>query len=202
MTNEWHHLVWTNFTPLPQFENAYTFHHGPIYWLALGYSYLCGTIIIIRLIKLLLNYHDLYRLQSLALLFFGAFPYIFGLLYSFGFNPFPELDLMPLGFSIGMLGISASIMFLHLFDLVPIGRNLLVESIQDGLIMVNQAGKVVDINPAAQRLLDPCLLQVGDKIVKLEDPIRSSFDHPPFKAEILIQSPEVRLVRNQYEPIV
>ncbi|HIK14167.1 MAG TPA: diguanylate cyclase [Leptolyngbyaceae cyanobacterium M33_DOE_097] len=40
-----------------------------------------------------------------------------------------------------------------MLDLVPIARDLLIENMQDGVIVLDKLHRVVDINPAAQRLI-------------------------------------------------
>ena len=42
------------------------------------------------------------------------------------------------------------IYFYKLFDLSPIARELLVDSMIDGMIVINQNNQIVDLNPAAK----------------------------------------------------
>jgi diguanylate cyclase (GGDEF)-like protein len=202
MTNEWHYLFWTGFTPLPGSENAFIFHHGPFYWLALTYNYLCRTISVALIIRNLLQFHGLFRFQSAVLLVSSAFPYFAGLAYSFGFNPFPALDILPLAFSLAGLGIVFSTVFLHMFDRVPIGRNLLVEKMQDGLIVINQRHQVVEINPAALNLLAPVSLQLGDSIVKAGDRIATQFANMSPRAEIEMDGLSPRCLELMTTPLI
>lgn len=175
MTNEWHYLFWTGFTSLPAIPNGYEFHHGFFYWLALAFNYSCGTFAFVRIAKNIVQFRGVYRLQSITLLSVSIFPFVAGLAYSLNSNPFPGLDILPLAFSLSGAGIVVSVAFLRLFDLVPVGRSMLVENMQDGLIVVNQSLQVVDINPAARRLLEPIRLNVGESIAKAGDVLASHF---------------------------
>jgi diguanylate cyclase (GGDEF)-like protein len=184
MTNEWHYLFWTGFTPLPGIINGYDFRHGFFYWLALAFNYSCGTITVFQIIRNAIQFRGIYRLQSITLLIFSIFPYAAGLAYSLGTNPFPGLDILPLAFSLGGLGIVICVVFMRLFNLVPVGRNVLVENMQDGLIVVNSSLQIVDINPAACRLLEPIHLRVGESIMKAGELISDHFTEKEPRVEI------------------
>ena len=158
ITNEYHYLFYTGFEHIAGTINGYNFLHGPIYWIALSYNYACGIASIIMIYLNTRRTTSIYRLQSLVLLISSTFPFFSGLMYSFGLNPIPGMDILPVGFSISGLGIVFSVVFLRMFDLVPLSRNLLVENLQDGVVVLDSRKQVVDINPSARQLLD------GDEI--------------------------------------
>jgi diguanylate cyclase (GGDEF)-like protein/PAS domain S-box-containing protein len=154
LTNEWHHLHWTGFVPVPgEYEN-YIYLHGPSFWLSLAYNYLCATGFVLLIVAGLINSTRKYRQQYRALLFSSSFPYVAGIVYSFGFNPYPGLDILPIATSIAGLGIVLTILFLHMFDLIPVARNMLVENMSDMVIVIDQEGRVLDINMAARNFFD------------------------------------------------
>jgi diguanylate cyclase (GGDEF)-like protein/PAS domain S-box-containing protein len=49
--------------------------------------------------------------------------------------------------------IALSIFRFQLFDLVPVARDTLVEKMLDGILVLDEQSRVVDINPAARRLI-------------------------------------------------
>ena len=153
MTNEWHYWYWTGFEPVKGAVNLYIYHHGPVYWIALAYNYLCATGVVFLLLRNLFLSRGIYRLQFLAFLLSSVFPYISGLVYSGSLNPFPGLDFLPLAFSLAGLGVVLSILLLRVFDLVPVARNTLVEMMSDGVLVLDSRQRVVDINPAALSIL-------------------------------------------------
>lgn len=184
MTNELHYQFWTDFTPLPEITNGYDFEHGIFYWVALTFNYTCGTIAVIQIVKNIIQFRGIYRLQFSIMLIASVFPYAAGLIYSLGSNPFPGLDILPIAFSIAGMGIVISVVFLRLFELVPIGRNVLVENMQDGLIVIDRTMQIVDINPAACRLLKPVCLSIGDPISKAGLEITNQFVNYGTRIEI------------------
>jgi PAS domain S-box/diguanylate cyclase (GGDEF) domain len=130
----------------------------------LFYNYACGITSIILIYLNTRRATAIYRLQSLVLLISSAFPFFSGLMYAFGRNPIPGMDILPVGFSISGLGIVFSVVLLRMFDLVPLSRNLLVENLQDGVVVLDSRKQVVDINPAALQLLDGGEIKLGATI--------------------------------------
>ena len=41
----------------------------------------------------------------------------------------------------------------HLFDLMPIARSLVIESLQDAMLVLDAQDRIVELNPAAARLI-------------------------------------------------
>ena len=190
MTNESHHLFWTGFQRITGTPNGYAFLHGPFYWISLFFNYLCGFVTIIFILQNTIRYTGIYRIQSLVALIVSAFPFIAGLLYSTGLNPVPGMDILPVGFSIGGFGIALSVAFIRMFDLVPVSRTLLVENLQDGVVVLDNRKQIVDINPAAIRLLDGEKINVGTTISH-EGAFWGIFDHPDQPLEIQRKNNEI-----------
>ncbi len=82
-----------------------------------------------------------------------AFPFLAIQSSIWGFSPLP-------GFNIGPLA-NATVVFvywfglsrLHLFDLKPVAHSIILERMTDAMLIVDNSGRVVDLNPAARVLL-------------------------------------------------
>ena len=168
MTNEYHFLFWSGFEDITGTRNSYVFLHGPVFWVTQFYSYLCGVIVIGMIIRNVFKSSGFLRRQSIVMLISSFFPFMAGLLYIFDLNPMPSLDLLSIGYSISGLGMVISIMFLHMFELLPISRSLLVENLQDGVIVIDKELRIIDINPSAKQMLENNSLKPGDSIEKIE----------------------------------
>jgi signal transduction histidine kinase len=48
---------------------------------------------------------------------------------------------------------SLALFRLHMFDLIPVAREMVVEQMQDGLVVLDTQQRVVDLNPAAEKIL-------------------------------------------------
>lgn len=130
--------------------------HGPAFWVNVAYSYLVlllGTFLLCSLIWVLVRSAHLYRGQVSALLIAVLAPWLGNALTIFGGNPFPRLDLTPFAFTVSGLAVAWSLFRFRLLDLVPVARAAVIESMSDIVIVVDQQNRIVDLNPAAQRVL-------------------------------------------------
>jgi PAS domain-containing protein len=153
-TNDLHGLVWSSFTPstVPG-GNVLLYGHGPWYWISLIYYavvVLAATGILVRAAVSVLR---LYLRQTIILVAGVAAPWIGEALSLMPFNPFPGLDLPPIGFAFTGVFLLLGMSRFALFDIVPVARSLLIERMGDGLVVVDARGRVVDINPAALEAL-------------------------------------------------
>ncbi len=101
----------------------------------------------------------LYRKQTLVIIVAALLPGLTNLAYLSGFSPFPNLDLSPFTFSgMGILLIFG-LFHLRILNVMPVARDVLIENMRDGVLVLNNDGMLVDINPAGQRLagLSPSL---------------------------------------------
>lgn len=192
MTNENHNYFWTGFEHISGTLNGYIFLHGPFYWIMLIFNYVCGTIVVLLILRNLIRYSGYYRKQSIAMLIASLFPFIAGLAYTFNLNPIPGLDLLSIGFSLSGLGIVFSIVFLRLFDILPVSRNLLVENLHDGVIVLDNKKRIVDINPAAKRMLSNKKLKIGDPINKADAKFHDAFNQTKYPIELQLNNSEVQ----------
>ncbi len=153
-TNEQHRLIWPRITPdssMPGMMLVY--EHGIGVWVNMVYAYsllLLGTIWLVRVI---LRSPQLYRRQAGALLVGVAIPWVGNALYLAGLRPLPGLDVTPIAFALTGLMMGWGIFRFQMLDIVPVARDALIESISDGVLVLDASNRVVDINPAACRLI-------------------------------------------------
>lgn len=152
-TNEWHGWVWTGFSPDPTGRNVLVYHHGPAFWVYIGYSYLLFITIIVTLAKDFFRANRLYRWQISTMIVAGVAIAVSGVLYLTPLNPIPGFDWTPIGTASAGLVFLWGILNFRLLDLVPIARAVLVEQLVDGIVVLDPMRRLVDINPAAQRML-------------------------------------------------
>jgi len=127
--------------------------YGPWFWAYTAYAYAllgAGTLLILQLV---VSARSLYRGQALALLITVVAPWTGNLIFVTGYSPVENLDLTPFMFLIsGAAGIAALTQF-KLLESVPvssrIARESVVESMDDGVVVVDGDDAIVDINPRA-----------------------------------------------------
>ncbi len=154
-TNDWHGLVWaaiTPVTPAPGARLIYTY--GPVAWFHLAYAYSLLAVGTGVLIFTAWRSDQLYRRQATALIAGALLPWFGNLLYFFGLTPWPGLDLTPLaflltGFLIAWIGYRP-----RMFDLAPLARDILLNSVSDGVLVLDNQSRLVAINRVVQEWLE------------------------------------------------
>ncbi|MCG7852833.1 MAG: diguanylate cyclase [Methanosarcinaceae archaeon] len=126
---------------------------GVWFWIQSFVSYL---LIVIGLTLITLDYlHSpkLYRRQTLFILAGVFFAVILNIAYAFFLQKYAPIDITPVGFSVSVLFVSYGLFYGRTFDLIPIAHQILVESMQDNLIVLDDHERIIDINPSAEQLI-------------------------------------------------
>jgi PAS domain S-box-containing protein len=158
-------LVWTNQFHGLMYARVYSDTSGPFIMLQVTYgpwfvvhtifSYSLLILGTVRLIQVVLPSPRPYRGQAAALLVAAFFPWLGNALHITRLGPFPGLDLTPFAFALTGLMAALALHRFRLLDIVPVARNAVIECMDDALIVLDEQSRVVDLNPAAVRVLGP-----------------------------------------------
>lgn len=125
---------------------------GPMGWANIAYSYalVAGGVAMIFLL-ILRSRHNNGR-RAVILLLIGLVPLIADVFYVSGRTPLRGLDLTPVGFILVALALAGGITGLRLSDILSVSRREVIENMRDGLVVLDPAFRVIDLNPAARQL--------------------------------------------------
>lgn len=151
-TNEFHHLYYTS---LPPAENGglLTLPHGPWYPVNLTYSYAVIVIALALITLTALRLGPLGRKQYLLILFASLVPWASSLYSEIELIASTGLDLTPISFGFSGILLTISLFRNSFLDLIPVARSHLIETMQDGVLVLDWQNRVVDINPAMEKFL-------------------------------------------------
>jgi diguanylate cyclase (GGDEF)-like protein len=130
------------------------FDGGPWFWTNVIYLYglmLLGTIL---LAKAYLRTPRLQRGQVGTLLLGSLIPWIVNILCLAELNPLINLDLTPFAFLLTGVVLAYSLFRSHLLEIVPIARELLIEHLDSGMLVLDAENRVVDMNGAVRQILN------------------------------------------------
>ncbi|MDQ6645381.1 MAG: PAS domain S-box protein, partial [Chloroflexota bacterium] len=130
--------------------------NGAWFWVFIVYAYLLlllGALLLGSFIRTLMRSASLYYGQVIALLIAVLAPWVGNALSLFGPRPLSLLDFTPVGFTITSLAMAWSLFRYRMLDLSPIARNVVIESMSDAVIVMDLHHRIIDLNPAAERLL-------------------------------------------------
>ncbi len=127
--------------------------YGAYFWVHTIFSYAFMLIGIMLLAHKAFRSFLLYRRQATVILL-GVIPIVVVSVID-AFLLFPEFKhaLSPIGFAISGIAFFDTIYHHRLMTAAPIARDLLIECLSDGVLVLDQNNTLVDINPAAEKIL-------------------------------------------------
>ncbi|HEX9440650.1 MAG TPA: histidine kinase N-terminal 7TM domain-containing protein [Roseiflexaceae bacterium] len=153
-TNDLHGLIWRSAILAENVPFAILdVNYGLWFLVHAAYSYLLMLIGMILVFQSFFRAARPYRGQAAVLVLSGAAPLLGNALYISKLSPFPHLDLTPFAFALAGLLWAWGLFHFQLLDIVPVARDAIIESMSDAIIVLDARNRIVDINPAAQRIL-------------------------------------------------
>ena len=150
ITNEKHNLIWVGFSPISEETNLMEYFHGLGFWFGyIVYSNLMLLFAVINLIGFILHQNKPFLTQGLILLIGGLFPWIASFIYLTGNSPVAGLDITPVSILLSGIIAAFAILNIRFLDLVPVARETLVETLPDGILVLDGQNRILDINGVA-----------------------------------------------------
>ncbi len=162
-TNSLHGLIWTSITPdITPGSDLLIYRHGLWFWVAVAYNYttfIVGTVLLLTAFR---HYTRLYRLQAVLIVIAALLPMAGNALYISRLSPLPGLDLTHFGFTGAALIFSITVFRYKMFDLRRLARDIVIEEMSDGIVVIDEHSRIIDLNPAAKRMFgSPAFLALG-----------------------------------------
>lgn len=124
---------------------------GPVHWANIAYSYVLILIAMVLLVRRFLQTAGMYQKQLTIILIGAGFPWLNSIIFVSGLNLVPNVDNTPFSFTITGLAFTYALLRYRLLDVLPVARHVLVESMSDGVVVLDVHNRLVDFNPAAER---------------------------------------------------
>ncbi len=140
---------------------------GPVFWVQLICNYLFIIAALYLLLRAFWRWSQPYKGQAGILVFSATFPLLANVLTNFDIVALPSLDFTPLAFNVTGLFITWGLFRYRLFDLLPVARRMVLDSIDDVVLVLDKQTRLVDVNVAAQTLLGHSARQlIGQPIAR------------------------------------
>lgn len=122
---------------------------GPWFYLAhTPYSYLLIIISVLLLARELSRMQGIFRIQSILLLVAFLIPLIVNAYYILILPHIPLYNFTTAAFSVSGIIIALDLFKYEFLDLVPTARHSVMDQLDDGVIVLDSEGRIVDVNPA------------------------------------------------------
>lgn len=136
----------------------------PLFWIYATYSYgllLLGTTF---LAGSLLRSWRFFRTQALIVLTATVVPLAVNAAYMIGFSPVRGVDTTPMAFGIAGIIFAWGFFRARFLDVAPLAHSAVFTGLADGVIVLDARDRVVDLNPAAARILNCSGSVVGQTV--------------------------------------
>lgn len=145
----------------------------------LGISILVGALLIIQFGRVT----RIQRKQVVAFLIGLILPWLGGALSLLHLPPIHDVDTGSIFFNVSLVALALAAFRYRRFDLVPVAHEIVMEGMQDGILVLDTYNRVVDLNPAARKILGDALVKpLGSRLEDL------SVDWPALRDPSIIQA--------------
>ncbi|MBN2275096.1 MAG: PAS domain-containing protein [Bacteroidales bacterium] len=183
----WRDMIWQDvvLNHMPYGTVAH-FKHGWWFYVLAYYSYFLVALGIFYLIRGLYLFPKRYNLQVRLLLFSSLLPLLFNIIYMIKSDYLSGLDLTPVALTMMTILFYFAISKHKLLKLRPVARDIVIENINEGVIVLDNRNVIIDCNRAAAKMLNQQDVYTVDSI-----PIYECFDmHSEFTAFLEDESRE------------
>ncbi|MCC7125572.1 MAG: diguanylate cyclase [Acidobacteria bacterium] len=158
-TNAWHGLVWQRFDPVPGLLRV-DVDYGP--WFVVHTSYCYGLVVLgVVVLAARFSTSPAYRGPLVVALGAPTVVLVASLLHLAVRTRLP-IDPTPTAFAVAMACFAWAIRRYRMLEVLPLARRITLERLSEGVLVLDDNGRIVDANPAARRLLDPARLTPGE----------------------------------------
>lgn len=127
--------------------------YGPFFYIHALYSHILNFTAWILLIRTVFFKNSIFKKQAAVLLIGISFIMIPNILYISNLSPIQRFDITPVFFGPAGLIIAWGIFRFKLFDIIPIARATVIETMDAGVMILDLQNRVLDINPAFEKII-------------------------------------------------
>lgn len=152
-TSDWHQSLWTSIE-MPKDGSIFsTYNYGWWFWVLAVQHYLLTAVSTLVLLSARRRVTRAFRAPMMAVVIAVAISWIGNFLYIFKLGPWPGLNYLTMSLGLSGAVLAWAVVSEGLLDLLPRAREALIETIADGVIILDRLDRVIYANTAAQEHL-------------------------------------------------
>ena len=149
LTNDYHHLVWTRVW----FDHSVQVERGPASWGAFYYAYFI-SVVHLGVLTILFIRSPRHRWIAFWLILSPFLIRASHLLKIIKWDQVAPLDPVLVVLNFALLPYAVAIFRYHMFDVVPVARDTVMEMMANGMIVLDAKNRIADINKAGEEILE------------------------------------------------
>ena len=162
-TNDLHGLVWDRVW----LDGNIRVSHGAWYWIFIAYSYFLFVLGLGLLSQMFFHAPNPYRWQAGAVIAGGLATWAWTIFYISASAASTHPEFSPFVISLAGLAFAWSLFRFRLLDIVPVAREMVIESMSDGMLVLDVQDRIIDVNPAAEAILDCASGCIGRRVEEI-----------------------------------
>jgi diguanylate cyclase (GGDEF)-like protein/PAS domain S-box-containing protein len=127
---------------------------GSLFWIHFLFGYLLMIAGSYFIIQKAFQLRRKYRKQAVVLALGALVPLAINFSSYFDLIPQLRVNYDPVGFLFAGLALTYAMYRLRLFDLLPIAQQALIDSMRDGMLVLDLDNRIMDLNPSAEQILN------------------------------------------------
>jgi PAS domain S-box-containing protein len=152
-TNPLHNLVWTDISVVTvNGLDTVVFQYNvysPVVWIGVPHIFLLAGLAVSMLVRFMVNQGGIFTKQASLLMLSGLIPAI-GLIIDFSV---PTIDFAGMTVGLACVPLGLSVLRFRFLDIMPAAFDAIMQSMTDAVIVIDEQHRIVNVNPAAERLL-------------------------------------------------
>lgn len=149
-TSDWHQMLWTSIELPKPGTVLSTYNYGWWFWVLAAQHYILTLMSTVVLLSARRRVTRAFRAPMMAVVIAVAISWIGNCLYIFKLGPWPGLNYLTMSLGLSGAVLAWAVVSEGLLDLLPRAREALIETIADGVIILDRADRVIYANMAAQ----------------------------------------------------
>lgn len=154
-TNDFHHSFYTSVAqPSSAYMQTFVPTYGPWFYLLVIFSFLMGAISFYLLLTTYFRSSRYLRQQVGMVLGSCTLPAVAAIIGLLNLTEIPFTFLMILAFAGSMALLFIGAYRYELFSIMPLALDTVVKRMKDGVVVIDNRGHIIHINPSAEKMLD------------------------------------------------
>jgi PAS domain-containing protein len=154
-SNPWHRLIWTSIELPASGAAPFAFYrYGAWFWVLTAHQYLLMVVASLLLLRGIRRVAEHFRPAMFVMLLAVVLPWIGNAAYNLKLGPWPGFNWLTLALGISGSLLAWVVMREGLLDLLPQAREAMLETMTDGVVVLDRAGRIIDANQTARTTLE------------------------------------------------
>lgn len=149
-TSQWHTLIWTSIEMPKDGSPFSTYNYGPWFWVLAAQHYIITALSTVTLLSARNRVTRAFRAPMMGVVVAMAISWAGNILYIFKLGPWPGLNYLTISLGLSGAVLAWAVVTEGLLDLLPRAREALLETIADGVTILDRSDRVIYSNIAAQ----------------------------------------------------